>query len=164
MHGDEFVALGATAADCEKLERPHCVLNSFLPANWSRHQDMETHWGARYSFLSRLLASGLDVFMMDSDFAVHRNVWHWLDASPCAARASCGFFAEGGGPNGGTAWVRAAAHTGNNSRACTWLLAQPARRYVLFLEAAGGGFGPPGNLADQSAQAARPTCYTCIAC
>lgn len=94
-HGDEFVALGATRGDCDTLALEHCVVNTYLPADWPWFMDTEAHWGGRYSFMSRLLGSGVDAMMLDGDFVIHDSIWTFLYNNSCALKASVAFFFGG---------------------------------------------------------------------
>lgn len=123
----EFLALGAFPESCEALGQPRCVTNSAMPAGTHEVPDVHGFWAARYDFFTRLVNEGLDVLMIDSDQQVQGDAFEYLN-QPCVARASMGFHAEGGGPNGGTAWAR-----GSGPHAvASWLFGSVARLYPLF--------------------------------
>jgi hypothetical protein len=101
-------------------------------------------WAARYNFFTRLVDSGMDVLMLDADQQVHGNVFTYLD-NACVARASMAFHAEGGGPNGGTAWAR-----GSGPHAvASWLFGSVARLYPVFVEIAKTTGKAPCSTMDQ---------------
>lgn len=125
----EFLALGSFSESCEALGKPRCVTNSLPEHGTPQRPDVHGFWAARYNFFTRLVDSGMDVLMIDADMQVHGNVFTYLD-NACVARASMAFHAEGGGPNGGTAWAR-----GSGPHAvASWLFGSVARLYPLFLE------------------------------
>jgi len=123
----EFLAIGAFPESCKALGKPRCVINNRIPAETPNKPNVHGFWAARYDFFTMLLNEDMDVLMIDSDHMVHGDAFEYLNQS-CVNTASMAFHAEGGGPNGGTAWARGSVP----HAVASWIFGSVGRLYLPF--------------------------------